>query len=202
MTLISLGHWFMKCVDSGTNITIAYAEWSLPLALWDRVQAENGGGIQAEVSEAMRAAFEQEYEESCTSDGEPRGMRLEVVNACGPANRAACERVWPKGEEYISRSPDSPGVWYTDNSPELVQVKTLPAHQRRGAGQLLTQWGVDLANREALKICLESTDFGKRLYEKCGFEAREKVVHDISRFGGPEKYAWTMMVRMPEWHER
>lgn len=63
---------------------------------------------------------------------------------------------------------------------------------------MLTQWGVDLANREGLTTCLESTPFGRRLYEKCGFQAKEDVVHDLSRFGGPREYAWTMMVKEPE----
>ena len=80
----------------------------------------------------------------------------------------------------------------------LVQIKTPPAYQRRGAGELLTKWGVDLANREIIKICLESTPFGRRLYEKCGFEAREVVDFDFSQFGGPKSYAWTMMVKEPE----
>ena len=87
------------------------------------------------------------------------------------------------------------------NRVVLVQVKTLPSHQRRGAGQLLTLWGIDLADREGLKICLESTPFGKRLYEKCGFETREEVAFDVSRFGGPERYTWTLMVKDPEKEE-
>lgn len=79
----------------------------------------------------------------------------------------------------------------------LVQVKTLPAYQRQGAGTLLTRWGNGIADREGLKVCLESTGFGRKLYEGCGFEAREEVRCDISRFGGPREYVWTMMVREP-----
>ena len=162
--------------------------------------------MQAEVSEAMRERLREEYEASLDGGtGEPRGMRVEVVEACALGMEAAGARCFPRGgEEYISTSVSecSPSNqrWRIADKPTLVvlvQVKTLPAHQRRGAGKLLTDWGVDLANREGLKICLESTGVGRRLYETCGFEAREEVVHDVSRFGGPERYVWTMMVKEP-----
>ena len=79
----------------------------------------------------------------------------------------------------------------------LNQVKTLPAQQRKGAGSLLLQWGMELADREGLKVCLEATPFGLRLYEKFGFETRAVVEHNVSMFGGPRSYVHTLMVRPP-----
>ena len=98
----------MKCVSSGPGLTdevIAYAQWTLPITLWERVRDENGGGIQAEVTEAMREGFERDHAESCTPDGEPRGMRMEVVEFCAPAMREAGKRCFPQNEDYISTSP-------------------------------------------------------------------------------------------------
>lgn len=101
-SLLGPGNWFTKCIDSSTSTTIAYAQWSLPLALWERVRAANGGGIQADVTDEMRATFEQERAESCTPDGESKGMRMDVVEFCGPAMSAANRRCFPQDEEYIS----------------------------------------------------------------------------------------------------
>ena len=103
----------MKCISSTTSpssgaveeTAIAYAQWRLPLPLWEKVRAEHGGGIQVEVTREMKAEFEKEYAESCTPEGEPRGMRVEVVEACSPAMGAANRRCFPvKGKEYISAS--------------------------------------------------------------------------------------------------
>lgn len=62
----------MECVDD-SNTTIAYAQWRLPMRLRERLRGENGGGIQAEVSDEMTAVFEREDAASCTPEGEPRG---------------------------------------------------------------------------------------------------------------------------------
>lgn len=79
----------------------------------------------------------------------------------------------------------------------LNQVKTLPAFQRKGAGSLLMEWGVELAKRENLKICLEATGFGLPLYNKFGFKNVGEVHHDVSPFGGPSRYTHTFMVKEP-----
>lgn len=118
MSLLSEGNWFMKCVLSCSPAspsagleerkTVAYAQYRLPLPLWENVRAENGGGIQAEVTEEMKEEFAREYAESCTAGGEPRGMRLEVVGSCGPAMREANRRCFPGDREsYISTSAPS-----------------------------------------------------------------------------------------------
>lgn len=79
----------------------------------------------------------------------------------------------------------------------LNQVKTLPAFQRKGAGSMLMEWGVQLAKRENLKICLEATCFGLPLYNKFGFKNVGEVHHDVSHFGGPSRYTHTFMIKEP-----
>jgi len=193
----------MKCIDTESGETIAYAQWTLPLPLWEKVRAEHGGGMQAEVDEMMREQFQREHAASCTEDGEPKGMRMEVVQHCTPDMEEARKVAFPgEGEDFISESvcfcgPSSASLMYI-LCVVLDQVKTLPSQQRRGAGSFLTQWGVDLAKREWLKICLEATSFGLRLYEKHGFTSRAAVHHDVSQFGGPSRYTHTLMVKNPE----
>lgn len=62
---------------------------------------------------------------------------------------------------------------------------------------MLLRWGVELADREGLKICLEATPFGLGLYEKFGFRTLTTVDHDVARFGGPKCYTHTLMMREP-----
>lgn len=156
----------MKALD-GDGVVVAYAQWTLPKTLWERL---GGPAKFADVDESMKAEFEKEAEESCTSDGEPKGMRVEVVEACSPAMRAAGREVFPRDGEYICRFLLL--CWCTERMTEgrvvLNQVKTLPEHQRRGAGSALLQWGVELADLEGLKICLEATPFGLGMYKKFG----------------------------------
>lgn len=94
----------MKCVDPTTDTIIAYAQWTLPLALWERLRAEHDGGAQAGVTDEMRAVFEREHAESCTSEGEPKGLRMEVVEFCTPAQSKANARCFPFEGGYISMS--------------------------------------------------------------------------------------------------
>ncbi|KAF8161792.1 hypothetical protein K438DRAFT_1416794, partial [Mycena galopus ATCC 62051] len=54
--------------------------------------------------------------------------------------------------------------WY------LALMVVDPAYQYQGIGQALLQWGLDQAVTESLDVYLESSDDGRRLYEKNGFE--------------------------------
>ncbi|KAJ7895652.1 acyl-CoA N-acyltransferase [Mycena olivaceomarginata] len=54
--------------------------------------------------------------------------------------------------------------WY------LALLAVDPAYQYQGVGQALLQWGLDQAASESVAVYLESSDEGKRLYEKNGFE--------------------------------
>ena len=45
-----------------------------------------------------------------------------------------------------------------------------PSYRRRGAGNLLVQWGIKNADDMGLEAFVEATDDGKPLYAKHGFE--------------------------------
>lgn len=59
------------------------------------------------------------------------------------------------------------------------------------------RWGVEFARQHNLKICLEATPFGLPLYSKVGFVPKAECEVDVSRFGGPSSYKWTLMVKEP-----
>ncbi|KAF2218829.1 hypothetical protein BDZ85DRAFT_64676 [Elsinoe ampelina] len=176
-TFIHPGHWFKKVTLDGKPI--AYAQWTFPIALWQRLNAESGGGMDGEADADMKKQFKQEANESCVSPGWPKGLRREVVEACSPAMEEAHARVFAVNEDFIF----------------LDQVKTLPDYQGKGAGSMLVQWGAELADKEGLPTRLEATPFGMTLYKKFDFEGLAEVHHDVSRFGGPSRYTHTLMVR-------
>lgn len=93
--------WFMKAVLDGT--AIAYTQWKCPASVIHKLKETHPtGGMSAEATEDMKKEFEREGDETCVSDGWPRGLRRDVVESLTPAMEAAQERAFPKdGEEYI-----------------------------------------------------------------------------------------------------
>jgi len=50
-----------------------------------------------------------------------------------------------------------------------------PAHHFRGAGSMLMEWGVSIADKMGVEAVVESSVYGRRLYEKFGFIMQEHV---------------------------
>lgn len=70
---------------------------------------------------------------------------------------------------------------------------TDPDHWRRGAGGMLVKWGTDLADEYGIPGYLESTEKGRRVYQRFGFKEKEVLEVDLSRFGAKEPLrAWIM----------
>lgn len=80
---------------------------------------------------------------------------------------------------------------------ELDALHTLPEHERKGAGTALMKWGIELADREGLSICLHSTTVGLGLYKKLGFVELDHTTFDLARWGGEGQFTWFMMSREP-----
>ncbi|KKZ63272.1 hypothetical protein EMCG_00255 [[Emmonsia] crescens] len=82
---------------------------------------------------------------------------------------------------------------------DLSAVAVHPAHQRRGVGRLLIQWGIDLADQLVLPIYTESSEVGFHLYEHMGFErlAHVSLIHKAEVIGEPEDVEIPLMVKMP-----
>ncbi|KAF3767143.1 acyl-CoA N-acyltransferase [Cryphonectria parasitica EP155] len=81
--------------------------------------------------------------------------------------------------------------WY------LEIIVTRAAHQGRGAGAMLMQWGAERADREGVECYLDATPAGKPLYERFGFR---DAVETWPFFD--EQYRHSFMVRKPKgWQE-
>ncbi|KAJ2990263.1 hypothetical protein NUW58_g3039 [Xylaria curta] len=81
----------------------------------------------------------------------------------------------------------------------LPTIAVRPDHQRRGAGRLLMQWGITMAENLSLPIYLESTGPGNSLYEAMGFErlTHVQIIHKAAITGEPEDTEVPLMVKMP-----
>ncbi|KAL7936373.1 acyl-CoA N-acyltransferase [Trichoderma chlorosporum] len=79
----------------------------------------------------------------------------------------------------------------------LKLLHTDPDHQRRGAGGLCLKWGAAEADRLGLVSYLEASEEGRPLYEKYGFKEVDKIVVDMSKWGGPKDAVAYLMVREP-----
>lgn len=66
-------------------------------------------------------------------------------------------------------------------------MATDPDYQRRGAGAALLEKVKAIADEEGLAIYLTSTETGRKLYERCGFQAVKEVVIDLEEMGEVKK---------------
>ncbi|KAI1389435.1 uncharacterized protein F4822DRAFT_200111 [Hypoxylon trugodes] len=63
---------------------------------------------------------------------------------------------------------------------ELEQLVVHPDHRKRGAGKLLTDWGISRADELGLECCVESVPFAAPIYEKLGFGNVDGLIPDMS----------------------
>ena len=61
-------------------------------------------------------------------------------------------------------------------------LATLPEYQRMGAGRLLMEAVCAEADRLGLPAYLEGSEEGRRLYEAAGFEGKEDLWTDLTRW--------------------
>ncbi|KAK0647042.1 acyl-CoA N-acyltransferase [Cercophora newfieldiana] len=65
---------------------------------------------------------------------------------------------------------------YGNDQLNLVQIAVDPSYQRRGAGMLMTNWGLDKSHELSVTVTLFASAQGRRLYRKLGFNEVD-VVH-------------------------
>ncbi|KAF2684877.1 hypothetical protein K458DRAFT_338040 [Lentithecium fluviatile CBS 122367] len=76
-----------------------------------------------------------------------------------------------------------------------------PEEQRRGAGAMLIQWGLERADKAQLPCFLEASEAGRPLYARWGFEAVAEEVFDLAKYGGEGRDVNTVMIRPPKQSE-
>ncbi|TAQ90552.1 hypothetical protein B7494_g1106 [Chlorociboria aeruginascens] len=111
----------------------------------------------------------------------PEGCRLEYLEGYTTKAEAAKERV-------IGNTP----------CYRLTFVGTYPGFQRRGAGTMLTKWGLAKAEKENIPVYLESTITALPLYQKLGFipiDGLSMELPDMGVDGEPVIYQELCMLR-------
>ena len=73
-----------------------------------------------------------------------------------------------------------------------------PAHQRRGAGNLLVQWGCREADEKGIICVLTASAKGLPLYLKNGFEIKQVKELDLNPWGYNEVELRRYMIRQPQ----
>jgi predicted GNAT family N-acyltransferase len=75
---------------------------------------------------------------------------------------------------------------------------TANGHEKRGAGTLLLQWGIEKSQESGLPIYLESSPEALTLYRNNGFEQDGEIkVWDRDRFGFTGPNTLIPMIRRP-----
>ncbi|KAI1078354.1 acyl-CoA N-acyltransferase [Whalleya microplaca] len=63
---------------------------------------------------------------------------------------------------------------------ELEQLVVHPDHRRRGAGRMLTNWGIQKADELGLESCIEAVPFAIPMYEKYGYGHIDDLEPDVA----------------------
>ncbi|KAK2788988.1 hypothetical protein FQN53_002804 [Emmonsiellopsis sp. PD_33] len=98
------------------------------------------------------------------------------------------ERLWEKREKYLG----------SRRHVYCMFVAVHPAHQRRGVGKLLMEWGLGVGEKLQLPVYLESSSAGLPLYTKLGFERlSESAVLSPALTHKDSDVEIPLMVKMP-----
>jgi len=122
-----------------------------------------------------------------------------------PEDRIGTKEFWH--DEASADYADALVNRYSENRREAIQetgghlcaldlLVVDPEHHRRGAGQMLIRWGTSIADKMNVKATVESSDYGKALYERCGFKFIKSVTvepPEAFKHRPRQKYHW--MVR-------
>ncbi|KAG8157383.1 hypothetical protein KVR01_012767 [Diaporthe batatas] len=98
-------------------------------------------------------------------------------------------RAWTaKAEEAESRSVGETPCY------RLTFIGTDPVYSRRGAGQILVQWGIQQSKARGLPLYLESTVEAAPFYKKHEFSTRESILLPICVDGGEKTQIYEEIV--------
>ena len=72
-----------------------------------------------------------------------------------------------------------------------------PDYQGRGIAKLLLEAGLEVADKAHAKVWLSSTPKAVGMYEKNGWEIKERYATDLRKYGGEGTYSPAWMLRLP-----
>ncbi|KAI9707746.1 MAG: hypothetical protein M1836_000708 [Candelina mexicana] len=126
------------------------------------------------------------YQETRPDDEWKKGVKIECED----------ENIREMSMKFMGAIEERRRKWIGGEAHCLLYILcTDPAHQRRGAGKMLVQWGCEEADKLGLPAYVEASAAGHRLYESCGFEDREKVVMGKDLIGEYGPFQYTFMQR-------
>lgn len=79
----------------------------------------------------------------------------------------------------------------------LSLLGVAPAHQGKGAGSALIKRGLDDADANNARAYVEASPYGLPVYKKRGWKEIDRVIMDMSKYGGQGLAAEVLMMREP-----
>jgi len=155
----------VDAADDGSETVIGYAQW-------DRPKVPGQDTPQDEPAK--------EDDTPSSLDKEALARLNEIldkiaVTALGPDG---FQSMWCRCSASLTNS------YISNLNSDLVILSVDPDHQRRGAGRMLVQWGMEQAAAEGKKVFVIATPEGKPLYEAMGFEA---IADPVDLLGFPNQ---------------
>jgi ribosomal protein S18 acetylase RimI-like enzyme len=106
--------------------------------------------------------------------------RGEISWLSGRERERAEQLIWPLWDTRER-------LWLDQKYLYCHVVAVHPEYQRRGIGQMLMEYGIDIAQKVRLPIYIESSRDGMRLYEKIGCRRLKQQPVDKSKTGKPQE---------------
>ena len=164
---------FMKVVDTDLDDeVIAFAKWYVyrterPKSEWERNDSRDWG------PDWNRGLLQEFFGEL---GAKKRKHIAGMPHCCKPKDSTS----WCRPVAYFS---------------VLALLDTHPNHQRRGAGTMLVQWGINVADEAGLCCYLEASSAGYALYHKMGFKDVDVIDVDMGKWGKEGIYRHVCMIR-------
>ncbi|KAF7956256.1 hypothetical protein EAE96_005176 [Botrytis aclada] len=152
---------------------VGYARWWLPQTF--EVAKVDVGDKDGEDDESVKAQHKKKVEEGWKT---PAGMNFDLFM------EKVKSTVECKKRDYNAERDMFLYLCFVD-----------PEYHKQGTGNLLLQWGLNLADKEGRKICLVSTPQARIFYEKNGWVVKENLEINLERYGKSEIYQRSWMIR-------
>ncbi|PLB51530.1 acyl-CoA N-acyltransferase [Aspergillus steynii IBT 23096] len=162
-----------KAIDPVTGAVVGYARWILPA---DRAVAIDNSVVWAEaqvpgVSPDEERRFQEQAKSAWWRPRSDMGAMDDEIDAV--RRKVFAEKAFMQ-LDYLAVHPERKG---------------------QGIGTALVQSGIRLADQIALPVTTIAFEAGRGIYARLGFREADRVVQDLSQFGGAGKYATYFMVR-------
>ncbi|KAK6443214.1 hypothetical protein LTR95_000038 [Oleoguttula sp. CCFEE 5521] len=171
----------LKVVDDETGEIVACAMW--------RVQTEESDEqLDSRGASVIRKALDPHAGATGDDEGGEDIVGETAKKSGPPSMMGEMGRQWEAfRKETFGSAPHA----------HLQILVTHPAHQRRGAGGLLVQWGCDRADVLGIVAVLTASQAGLHVYERAGFVTTKTSELDLRPWGVDEVELRRAMIRQP-----